>query len=166
MSESRPTPSPLHAGSGVHVERSSWSSPDERREMIAIRHAVFIEEQGVPAHLERDVHDAACAHVLAFDATNRPIGTARMQQDGHIGRIAVVSRWRRRGVGSLLVAALIEDARSAGLASVDLDSQIHAVGFYQKLGFAERGDSFMEAGIAHQNMALDLEASPQTSDER
>ena len=152
MSGADPTPTPADTGSGVRVERARWDSPRERDEMVAIRHAVFILEQGVPAHLERDADDANCVHVLAFDPRNEPIGTARMQPNGHIGRIAVVSRWRRRGVGSLLVAALIDEARRAGLSDVDLNSQIHAVGFYRKLGFTARGNEFMEAGIPHQNM--------------
>ena len=79
-----------------------------------------------------------------------------MQANGHIGRIAVVKAWRERGVGAGLVGALVEAAREAGLASVDLDSQVHAVGFYQKLGFEAHGEVFMEAGIPHQNMRRKL----------
>ena len=120
--------------------------------MIGLRREVFVVEQEVPIELELDGADSDCRHLLAFDSEGRPIGTARMEADGHIGRIAVVKSWRRRSVGSQLVEALVESAREAGLTSVDLDSQVHALGFYQKLGFEPRGDVFMEAGIPHQAM--------------
>ena len=120
--------------------------------MIGLRREVFVVEQEVPIELELDGADSDCRHLLAFDSEGRPIGTARMEADGHIGRIAVVKSWRRRSVGSQLVEALVESAREAGLTSVDLDSQVHALGFYQKLGFEPRGEVFMEAGIPHQTM--------------
>ena len=120
--------------------------------MIGIRHEVFVVEQEVPIDIELDGADPDCRHLLAFDPAACPIGTARMQANGHIGRIAVLEVWRQRGVGARLVEVLIEAAREAGLASVDLDSQVHAIGFYEKRGFEARGDVFMEAGIPHQNM--------------
>ena len=120
--------------------------------MIGVRREVFVVEQEVPIELELDGADFECRHLLAFDSEGRPIGTARMQVDGHIGRIAVVKSWRRRSVGSRLVEALVESAREAGLTSVDLGSQVHALGFYRKLGFEPQGDVFMEAGIPHQAM--------------
>ena len=51
---------------------------------------------------------------------------------------------------------MIDWAAECGLESVDLDSQVHAIGFYQKLGFEIRGEEFMEAGIPHQNMYRSL----------
>jgi len=66
----------------------------------------------------------------------------------------VLKAWRGRGVGTLLVGALVAGAADLGLAEVDLNSQTHAVAFYAKLGFAVRGDAFVEAGIPHQNMVM------------
>ena len=91
----------------------------------------FVVEQEVPIELELDGTDSECRHLLAFDSEGRPIGTARMQANGHIGRIAVVKSSRRRSVGSQLLEALVESAREAGLAPVDLDSQVHALGLYR-----------------------------------
>ena len=79
-----------------------------------------------------------------------------MLPSGHIARIAVVPEWRERGVGSRLVEAFVRRARATGLSSVDLDSQVHAIGFYEKLGFTARGDVFLDAGIEHRNMFLPL----------
>ena len=142
--------------SEIRIERTSWANEVEREAMIGIRHEVFVVEQEVPVELELDAADPECRHLLAFDPDGTPIGTARMQADGHIGRIAVVRPWRKRGIGAQLVEALVAAARESGLDSVDLDSQVHATGFYQKLGFEARGDVFMDAGIPHQNMLLRL----------
>ena len=65
----------------------------------SIRENVFIQEQNVPVELEWDQFDENCLHLLALDATTRPIGTARLLQDGHIGRMAVLKEWRGCGVG-------------------------------------------------------------------
>lgn len=141
----------------VRIEATSWSDIVEREAMIEIRREVFVDEQGVPIDIELDGTDPACRHLLAFDPDGRPIGTARMQESGHIGRIAVLRDWRQKGVGARLVETMVGCAREAGLASVDLDSQGHAVGFYERLGFEARGDVFMEAGIPHHNMVRKLD---------
>lgn len=144
------------AAADVRIEPASWRRAADRRAVIAIRQTVFVEEQQVPVEIEIDGLDPDCRHLLAFDDTGEPVGTARMTGSGHIGRIAVLAEWRGRGVGARLVDAMIEIARQAGLDTVDLDSQVQAVGFYRKLGFALRGDEFMEAGIPHRNMYRSL----------
>ena len=136
----------------IRIEASRWDHGPQRRAMISIREAVFVVEQGVPVELELDGLDPACHHVLAVDPQGRPIGTARMQRCGHIGRIAVLLEWRKRGIGSGLLNALTEMARREGLESVDLDAQVHAIGFYEKHGFRTRGDVYLDAGIPHRNM--------------
>ncbi len=142
---------------GVGIDPASWDRDDERAEITAIRRVVFSLEQGVPVDIELDGRDADSRHLLARDAAGTAIGTARMQATGHIGRIAVLRAWRGHRVGARLVESMIDIARGAGLHSVDLDAQTHALGFYVKLGFAPRGEVFLEAGIEHQNMQLTLD---------
>jgi predicted GNAT family N-acyltransferase len=121
-----------------------------------VREEVFIEEQRVPRELEWDEWDEASDHALAFDAGGNPIGTARLLPDGRIGRMAVLKDWRGRGVGAALLAAMLERARGRSMARVVLHAQIQAAGFYRRFGFSERGGPFVEAGIPHVEMALDL----------
>lgn len=121
----------------------------------AIREAVFIKEQGVPPELEYDGLDDTAAHVLAF-VGEQPVGTGRVLDDGHIGRIAVLPEYRGKGVGARIVLSLTEAAAVAGLKRVYLGAQLHAVGFYQTLGFTPYGDEFMDAGIAHFHMEKHL----------
>ncbi|MBE0616151.1 MAG: GNAT family N-acetyltransferase [Burkholderiales bacterium] len=127
-----------------------------RAEARRIREQVFVQEQGVPLELEMDEHDPHCDHALALDAQGGVVGTGRLLPDGHIGRMAVLKAYRARGVGALLLQALMEQARKRGHARVCLKAQVHAAGFYRRLGFEAVGTEFFEAGIPHVAMQCDL----------
>jgi len=58
-------------------------------DICAIRYEVFVDEQNVPEELEIDGLDGEAKHVLAF-VDGLPIGTGRILDDGHIGRVAVL----------------------------------------------------------------------------
>ena len=122
----------------------------------AIREAVFIREQGVPAELEWDEIDATCRHALALSLSGDAVGCGRILTNGHIGRICVMPEWRKQKVGTALMEALLNEARSRGYKSVDVDAQTHAVPFYENFGFATHGKPFMDAGLPHIKMKLEL----------
>ena len=121
-----------------------------------IRFAIFVDEQNVPAGIELDDKDADCMHAVAFDENGKVIGTGRLLPDGHIGRMAVVKDWRRRGVGAALLEALIGEARRRGHKDVVLAAQLQAAEFYRAHGFVAEGKVYEEAGILHQDMRLKL----------
>jgi predicted GNAT family N-acyltransferase len=125
---------------------------DNREELTTVRRIVFIEEQRVPEALELDESDSTCHHVLVTDAGNKPVGTGRIGPDGRIGRMAVLKEYRRRGVGSALLAALLDYARQEQYAGIYLHAQVDAIPFYEKHGFIVNGEQFMDAGIPHRNM--------------
>ncbi len=125
----------------------------------ALRHTVFVREQGIPPELEWDGRDAGCLHVLAVDARGAAVGTARMQVDGHIGRMAVLKDRRGQGVGSQLLTGLIGIAQEMRLPAVWLTAQITALPFYLKHRFIVEGDEYTEAGIAHRRMRRVLQDS-------
>ncbi len=124
----------------------------------AIREAVFINEQKVPAELEFDGLDESALHVLAL-VDGQPVGTGRVLEDGHIGRIAILKTFRGQGIGSNIVLSLIREAARAGCSRVYLGAQLHAVEFYQTLGFTLYGEEFMDAGIPHIHMEKILQSS-------
>lgn len=147
-----------------YVEPANWSADEQviRR----LREQVFVDEQHVDAELICDASDPLCVHVIARDSASRDaIGTARMSAEGKIGRMAVLSKWRRAGVGSAMLQALLDQARERRLSQVHLNSQVDAVDFYRQHGFERTGEIFVEAGIDHTRMTLQLSASepPQRS---
>ena len=142
---------------GVHVAAVDYAEAAEA--LHAVREAVFVAGQGVPAALERDGADPGCLHVLARDAAGAPVGTARLMPPGaagddlpRIGRMAVLPAWRGRGVGDALLAALEALARERGWPCVALHAQAGAIAFYARNGYLPRGPRFVEAGIRHQAM--------------
>jgi predicted GNAT family N-acyltransferase len=123
--------------------------------IAGIRRAVFIEEQGVPEDLEWEAADPQCRWFVA--QSNRTlIGIVRLTAAGRIGRMAVLPDWRRRGVGGELLAVVLRVARELGMHRVHLSAQIHAIGFYARQGFIAEGAEYLDAGIAHRSMALNL----------
>jgi len=118
----------------------------------AVRQAVFVEEQGVPAELEWSDEDARAWHWLAEDTAGQPIGTARLLPTGQVGRMAVLAPWRRRGVGAALLRAVLHDAPQHLSGSFWLNAQCSAEGFYDRAGFAAEGPVFEDAGIPHRLM--------------
>ena len=120
-----------------------------------IRHTVFTVEQMVDTTLDFDGLDDKAIQVLCTDQ-GLPVGTGRMLNDGHIGRVAVLREYRDKGVGAGLMKTLIETARTRRFREVYLYAQVTAVPFYEKLGFEATGDNFTEAGIRHTPMSLEL----------
>ena len=121
-----------------------------------LRFAIFVGEQNVPAGIELDDLDASCTHAVAYDADGKAIGTGRLLPDGHIGRMAVVAEWRRRGIGAEILTALMEEARKRGHKEVVLSAQLQAAEFYREHGFVADGKVYPEAGILHQKMVRKL----------
>ena len=120
-------------------------------DICAIRYEVFVGEQNVPEELEIDGLDYEAKHVLAF-IDEVPIGTGRILNDGHIGRVAVLKNYRGLGIGKLIMKELIKWAQDISLKKVWLSSQWHAHSFYLDLGFVCAGEIYKEAGIDHIKM--------------
>lgn len=124
-----------------------------------LRRVVFIGEQGVPESEEWDDLDGQAIHLLAWEGDD-PVGTARILQSGSvgkIGRVCVVQEARGTGLGAKLIRAAMDVLRSRpGVTHAKLGAQVHAIGFYEKLGFVTQGDVYDDAGIPHQDMIREL----------
>jgi predicted GNAT family N-acyltransferase len=140
----------------IQITAAPWSDPMAQAALRAIRMEVFVREQQVPEELEWDGLDETAFHLLARDTFGNPVATARMLPDGHIGRVAVMRPWRGKGVGTEIMRVMIHEAGRRRLHEVDLDAQVKAIEFYERLGFAAEGPEFMDAGIPHRHMRLSL----------
>jgi predicted GNAT family N-acyltransferase len=99
-------------------------------EVAALRHRVFVLEQGVPEELERDDADATAVHALSRDDAGR------------------------------VLAVLHREAAARGQAEVELHAQVTARRFYERAGYAPVGEEYEEAGIRHITMRRRLDAGP------
>jgi ElaA protein len=135
------------------------SVTDDLATCLALRRVVFIEEQGVPEAEEVDGRDGEAVHLLAT-RDGVPVGTARILIEGDtgkIGRVCVLPAARGTGAGVALVQAAV--AHLAGLPGVTrakLGAQVHALGFYARLGFVAEGPVYDDAGIPHRDMLRPL----------
>lgn len=124
-----------------------------------LRRVVFIEEQGVSEADEVDGLDEGAIHLLAT-LDGAPVGCARLLvqgETGKVGRVCVLAQARGTGLGAALMRAAVEEFRKLpGITQVKLGAQTHALGFYERLGFAAFGPEYMDAGIPHRDMVLPL----------
>lgn len=144
----------FQAETGFHVVEAAWAHDEAA--IAQVRRQVFIEEQAVPEAMEWEPWDAQCDWFLARTRSGETVGIVRLTPDRHIGRMAVLPAWRRRGVGSALLQAALLRARQKGLRQVGLHAQVQAIPFYARFGFQAHGPEFDEAGIPHRGMNLDL----------
>ena len=125
---------------------------------LALRHAVFVEEQGVAHAEELDGRDEEALQLVAIEERD-VVGTCRLLvpgQDVHLGRLAVAASARRRGIGRRLLAEAERVARERGARRIVLHAQAYTVALYEAAGYVTRGATFMEAGIAHVTMEREL----------
>jgi len=133
----------------VHV-----TTQQELEDAFSVRNQVFVEEQKVPEELEIDEYENTSTHVVLYDG-KEPIGAGRIRQvegAGKLERICVLSSYRGKGAGTIIMNKLEEIAAENGLQKVKLNAQTHAVPFYEKLGYEVVSDEFMDAGIPHVTM--------------
>ncbi|NTV89549.1 MAG: ribosomal protein S18-alanine N-acetyltransferase [Clostridiales bacterium] len=94
---------------------------------------------------EEEIQVNELAIYLEAKAGARVIGYAglwKVFDEGHITNIAVHPEFRKSGVGSALLEALIKRAAEAGIAAMTLEvrkSNIPARSLYAKYGFTEAG---------------------------
>ncbi len=138
----------------LQVRIADWHK--DNADLRRIRESVFIQEQGVTPEQEWDSDDATATHFLAYEG-DFAIGTARLLADGCIGRVSVLKDWRGLNVGEYLMRAVIQEAERLGLKQQVLTAQVHAAGFYERLGFTAVSDEFLEAGIPHIDMLRNSE---------
>ncbi|SSS47471.1 histone acetyltransferase HPA2 [Acinetobacter baumannii] len=105
-----------------------------------IREQVFIQEQGIAPEDEWDDFDSIAMQFMVYDK-EQPIATAR---------------YRKQGIGKILMQHIIEYARQHKLPYLKLSAQTYVTAFYEALGFKVEGEVYQDCGIPHIDMTLAL----------
>ena len=142
----------------------------ELYDILKLRNAVFIVEQNCP-YQDMDDKDQnsyhlflrengkiiACLRVIYHDEyknaymENAPV----LKNVAAIGR--VVSSVRRKGHATLLLKEAIKlISEKFDVVTVTLEAQVYARALYEGVGFAQSSDEFLEDGIPHIQMSLNL----------
>ncbi len=131
----------------------------ELYEIIKLRVDVFVVEQSCP-YPELDGHDQNALHLFLRDeggieAYLRVLPAGETLDTPAIGRVVV--KKRRIGLGTRLVNEGVAAAvRVFGAKEIKLEAQVYARGLYEKCGFEQSSDEFLEDGIPHIQMTLKL----------
>ena len=120
-----------------------------------VRKKVFVEEQKVPLEIETDDSDKTCTHIVVTE-DDRVIGAGRIDQNGKIGRIAVLKEYRGMGIGKKIMDEIEAHAKKNNFDSVHLNAQKDVISFYEELGYEIRSEIFYEANIPHKKMSKKL----------
>lgn len=125
----------------------------------ALRVEVFCNEQGVQVDREIDEHEDTAWHFVTEDE-NGVVATGRLfcLGDGvwKLGRIAVKKNMRKTGLGARVVENLIAKARELGAKLLKISAQTHAIGFYERFGFALCSVEYLDENLPSVDMEKNL----------
>lgn len=132
-------------------------SNDEIQHCLSIRKKVFVDGQNVPMDEEIDGKDVACEHyLLSLDDRHCGVARVRIIEDyAKIERVAILDEHQGKGFGFQIMKKILLDLQAAGkVKKAKLSAQVHAIPFYEKLGFVICSEEYLDAKIPHKDMVL------------
>ena len=143
----------------LFVKHFSELTARELYEIYKLRVSVFVVEQKC-CYQEVDDADENAYHVWLRDedgikAYARVLPRGATFPEVSIGRVIAVKR--RCGLGSKIVAAAIDTATEKLHADrITIEAQTYVKKMYEDFGFRQTSEEFLEDGIPHVQMQLDL----------
>ena len=143
----------------VIVKRFEELDINELYEILKLRVDVFVVEQNCP-YPELDDKDKSAWHVYIREegkitAYLRVLDPGVSFDTAAIGR--VISTRRRCGLGTTLLREGIRVARERmNTPAIKIEAQTYARTFYELQGFRQTSEEFLEDGIPHIEMTLEL----------
>lgn len=141
------------------VKHFSELTAKELFEIYKLRVSVFVVEQKCP-YQEVDDADRTAYHLWLKDADGieayaRVLPQGAAFPTAAIGRVITVKR--RCGLGGKIVEAAIRVAKATLHADkLTIEAQVYARSLYEKHGFQQSSEEFLEDGIPHIQMQLSL----------
>ena len=128
---------------------------EELFDIYKLRVSVFVVEQNCP-YQEVDSADKTAYHIWLKEdgellAYLRVLPRGVVREEVSLGRVIAVRR--RCGWGSRILAAGIRTAvERFGADCIVIEAQTYARGLYEKAGFVQTSEEFLEDGIPHIQM--------------
>ena len=141
----------------VHTAHLDELPPRTLLGILAVRQDVFVVEQNC-AYPDIDARDAQpqTVHLWIEDEDGRVVSTLRVLSEGEsghrIGRVATLPAARGRGYSGALLRQAIELSGPP----IALSAQAYLVEWYARFGFEVCGERWIEDGIAHAPMRLEV----------
>jgi len=132
---------------------------DELYEILMLRVQVFVVDQTCP-YLEVDGRDQKSWHVYLRDESGIQAYLRVLEKGAAFDEVAigrVIARKRRQGLGTRILQEGIKVARERlGADCIVLEAQTYCRGLYEKQGFRQTSEEFLDEGIPHIKMQLDF----------
>jgi len=143
---------------GEVLREIAFGSP-EYDASFALRLKVLREPLGLTPGPEERAEEARLIHLGAFDGS-RLVGCLMLHDLGagrvRMRQVAVDFERQRAGLGRKLVRFSEDIARQRGFRTMVLHARETAVPFYDRLGYARRGEPFLEVTLPHLEMDKEL----------
>ena len=143
-----------------YIKKFNELSTAEFHDIIQLRLAVFVVEQDC-VYQDLDGKDRTALHIIGKNEEDAIIATARILHENSkkviIGRVVVEKNLRKYGLGKELMKQSISDIiRLYGNIQINIAAQKYLLNFYSSLGFVSSGKEYLEDGIPHVEMNLNL----------
>ena len=146
----------------MKLEIKPWKklSRQQINDIFSLRSEVFIVEQECP-YQDVDGKDEIADHVM-LHVGSELVGYARVFpkntyfREASFGRAAVKKKNRGEGYGHLLVEKSLKHLKEKKQSPIKISAQSYLKDFYSSHGFTAKGEEYMEDGIPHTAMYLNL----------
>ena len=145
-----------------HIKKFEEITSAELYNILKLRSAVFVVEQNC-VYQDLDGKDKEAIHIFT-ESNNEIISYTRIFKRGNyykdnpsIGRVVVKKSERGKDLGKkIMIKSINYIKENSESEKIELSAQKYLDKFYKELGFYTKGGEYLEDGIPHQRMFLDL----------
>ena len=142
------------------IKHFDMLSKTELYQILQVRAAIFVVEQNCP-YQDLDDKDQDAIHVwlendMGIQAYCRVLDRGVAFEEVAIGRVITIERGVNLGY-QLMQEAIAAAVKYYNADSIRISSQVYAKGFYEKSGFVQDSDEYLEDNIPHIQMLLKIE---------
>jgi len=132
----------------------------ELYKILQLRSEVFVVEQDC-VYQDMDGKDQKAIHISGYEndqlvAYTRFFKPGDYFEQSSIGRVVVSPQHRGKFYGKDIMVASIAFAKAEHYPSIKISAQCYLDKFYSDLGFTATGEKYLEDGIPHQAMVMEL----------
>ena len=146
----------------IHIKKFEEITSAELYNILKLRSAVFVVEQNC-VYQDLDGKDKEAIHIFT-ESNNEIISYTRIFKRGNyykdnpsIGRVVVKKSERGKDLGKkIMIKSINYIKENSESEKIELSAQKYLDKFYKELGFYTKGGEYLEDGIPHQRMFLDL----------
>jgi ElaA protein len=144
------------------VKKFEDVTPHELYAIMQLRNEVFVLEQNC-LYQDADNKDQPSFHVMGWNNNQMLMAYCRIIPPGisytqcSIGRVVTHADVRKEGAGKELMKRAIDECRKLfPEQAIKIGAQLYLHKFYSSLGFVQTSDVYLEDGIEHIEMLLDV----------